>query len=506
MTWNRPCREDLDAWEELGNAGWGWDGMLPFFRKSESFRPPDSDRKDKYHQHFDAEYHGTNGSLQTAYGVDYGASHAYWHDTLNNLGVKTNQSHMSGSNVGVWTAVTSVDAETRLRSYSASAYYKPNASRRNLVVLTEATVQDIVLDKSDGSDWVASGVRFVHDGQEHVVKTEGEIIICCGSVQSPQLLELSGIGDPSVLKSAGIDVKIANSNVGENLQDHMMTAMVYEADPSIITPEDFRADPQLAEAADKEFAVSRSGPRTAIPSSIAYLPFAYYLPKTELAALISEELQSTSNGVERRRDSILAKRFTGDGNLGQIEFCFDVSNYSPHFTSVPGKKYCTMLMMLQYPFSKGSIHISAVQEGRKPSTDDKPVIDPQYYGGPGGQIDYTMMHSAQKFAVKICETEPMGSFLKKRVWPPAETTEFSDFVRNYTITDWHPVGTCAMGGKEGKNGGVVDERLRVYGIKNLRVCDASIMPLHISSHPQATIYAIGEKGASLILEDWAQRQ
>lgn len=106
------------------------------------------------------------------------------------------------------------------RSYSATAYYRPNSGRENLHLLTEAFVQEVVLEK-EGQEWAAKGVRFIQDGEEHTVRTEGEVIVCAGSVQSPQLLELSGIGNREVLEAAGIDVKIDNPAVGENLQDHM---------------------------------------------------------------------------------------------------------------------------------------------------------------------------------------------------------------------------------------------------------------------------------------------
>lgn len=112
--------------------------------------------------------------------------------------------------------------DKRERSYSATAYYRPNSGRENLHLLTEAFVQEVLLEQ-EGQEWVAKGVRFTHDGEEHIVRTQGEVVICAGSVQSPQLLELSGIGNPQVLEAAGIDVKINNTAVGENLQDHMST-------------------------------------------------------------------------------------------------------------------------------------------------------------------------------------------------------------------------------------------------------------------------------------------
>lgn len=303
----------------------------------------------------------------------------------------------------------------------------------------------------------------------------------------------------------------------------IVTAMIFEIDPSIVTPADCRTDPLIAEAADKEYILSQSGPRTAIPSSVAYLPFSHFIPRETLKSL-SAFITSQSTSQSALSDQILVDRLSSEKNLGQIEFNFDVSNYSPYFKSLPGKKYATMLMMLQYPFSKGSIHIPTMKDGKtKVTSDDYPVIDPKYYQGPGGAVDFEMMVASQKFAHKICQTKPLADIIVRRVYPPQEEGEtedtehdFTDWVRDTTITDWHPVGTCAMGGgsaseangasqggeAKAPNGYVVDSRLNVYGVRGLRVCDASIMPLQISAHLQATVYAIGEKGASLILEDW----
>lgn len=154
------------------------------------------------------------------------------------------------------------------------------------------------------------------------------------------------------------------------------------------------------------------------------------------------------------------------------------------------------MQMLQYPFSVGSVHIPPLSSSSKPqaqptTSDDKPVINPSYYEGPGGQVDFFTMAAAQKFGHKICETKPLKDIIVKRVFPPLpknqEEETWEDRVKNTTITDWHPVGTCAMGGHEGINGGVVDERLRVYGVRGLRVCDASVIPLQIAAHLQATV-------------------
>lgn len=285
--------------------------------------------------------------------------------------------------------------------------------------------------------------------------------------------------------------------------------MVFEIDSTIPTIEALRTDPIAAKEADLEYETSRTGLRTALPASVAYLPFSHYLNDDDLVQM-GYSLTSTTDSNRSKRDEIRIRRFTHDQNLGQIEFNFDLSNYNPYFSSEPGKKYATMLQMLQYPFSNGSIHIPPMQKqkGRPATADDKPVIDPKYYFGRGGQCDFEMMAAAQKFGDKIVRTKPLNDIIVKRVWPPArchggegegEEEDFTDWVRDNTVTDWHPVGTCAMGPGDGY---VVDERLRVHGVKGLRVVDASIMPLQISAHLQATVYAIGEKGASMMVEDW----
>lgn len=145
---------------------------------------------------------------------------------LENVGVECNRSHMSGSSVGAWTALTAIDPSTQKRCYSAPAYYDTVSHRGNLVLLTNATVRNIVLDKVKVSgEQIARGVSFIHDSQQYTVDVSGEIILSAGSIQSPQMLELSGIGNPEVLSAAGIKTIVANPNVGENLQDHMCKAI-----------------------------------------------------------------------------------------------------------------------------------------------------------------------------------------------------------------------------------------------------------------------------------------
>ena len=162
---------------------------------------------------------GTAGPMQLSFARKYSASHKLWHATLNALGVDTNKQHLSGSNVGVWTNINTVNPATCERSYANTAYYQPNAARPNLLVLCETIVEEIEL-RQEGDEWVACGVKVMHNNKQHFVSALREVILSAGSVQSPHILELSGVGNPEILARAGIQTKVESQCVGENLQDH----------------------------------------------------------------------------------------------------------------------------------------------------------------------------------------------------------------------------------------------------------------------------------------------
>ncbi|OQO09303.1 hypothetical protein B0A48_04701 [Cryoendolithus antarcticus] len=495
MAWTRPSREDLDAWEELGNEGWGWDDLLPFYQRSETFTPP-SDSDNAQHQlQTDAAVLGTHGPVPISYLKEYSPSHQHWHETLHNLGVKTNEQHMSGANIGVWTNIVAVDPATMRRSYSTTAYYLPAAERPNLKVITGASVREVILEQRSGA-WAATGARYEAEGRMCRVTATSEVIISGGTVASPQLLELSGIGSPAVLKAAGIRVKVANVNVGENVQDHMMTASIYEVDPATSTPDDLRTDSKLASAADDQYLASQSGPRTILPGSFCYLPFAQFLPVDEVAVLAARAAKELPQGP---RNAIQTRRLVEKQQLGGVEYIFDLGNWSPFVKAVPGKKYATLLQIYQYPFSYGNIHLNP----KDPT--GAPIIDPRYCEGVHGAMDLTLQQlCTEHIGQRIMSTAPLKDLILKRVSPTKEESSgqaLQDWLVNNMIIDWHPVGSCSMGGRLAAEGGVVDSRLQVYGVEGLRVVDASIMPLQISSHPQATIYAIAEKASQMILED-----
>ncbi|KAI1621769.1 putative choline dehydrogenase [Exophiala viscosa] len=496
MVWNRAAREDYDGWESLGNPGWGWAGLKYYFMKSESLKRPSGANAEKFKFLVTDGDHGIAGPVQTSVGAHLSETHNYWHDTLQKLNIATNEAHFGGSNVGAWTSVVAADPKTATRSYSASAYLLPSSHRSNLKVLSGAQVEKILWQQGTTSaDKVACGIAFNAGGVTLTASCTQEVILSGGSVGSPHLLELSGIGSPEILKKAGIQVQVANPNVGENLQEHPMTMAVYELSPHISTPDDY-ADPEFERKAFQQYQESRTGLYTSVPSSFAYVPVSTFVPEASKLAEKAREYATSHRKSSRDylMNQLLQHQFLPKANVGSVEYIMDHGNFSPVFKGEKGKKYATLMQVLQYPYSRGSIHINTAA----PSS--KPLIDPKYYEGEG-EIDYEVMVEAQKFGDKICRTSPMNSIVVKRVYPPEEPeVDWNSWMVENTITDWHPVGTCSMLPR--KSGGVVDSNLKVYGTTNVRVVDASIFPMQVSAHIQATIYAVAEKGADCIKQSW----
>lgn len=279
--------------------------------------------------------------------------------------------------------------------------------------------------------------------------------------------------------------------------------MIFEVDSNLDNPDDLINDENAAREAREQYDRDRSGRLTILPCAICYVPLMRILSDESLSDLFERSGYTKADNEDKQK--ILQKRLDGHTNLGQVEYIFDLGNWNPYFSDLNGKKYGTLLQILQYPFSVGSIHVKPQAEEPNKTVADKPSIDPRYYEGAHGQLDFEVMKQSTRFAKKIISTAPLSDIIRGPSYPSASELDDESLLEKWivenTITDWHPIGTCAMGGRGGVKDGVVDERLRAYGLNGLRVIDASTMPLQISAHPQATVYAIAEKGASMILED-----
>jgi len=216
----------------MGNKGWGWEDLKPYFMKHQTIDMPDGKVKGEDPQlmpHADHhEHHGTDGPIHTSFNdwrapvEDDFIKAAYEVTKTKN----TLKDAWSGDHLGFYSSLGAVDrvGDPGTRSYSASGYLKPNLGRHNLKVLTEATASKIVLDDSN----TARGVEFLYGGKQYRVEAKREVVLSAGVIQTPQLLELSGIGNPEILKKADIDCKVENASVGANFQDHVLSGMGFD--------------------------------------------------------------------------------------------------------------------------------------------------------------------------------------------------------------------------------------------------------------------------------------
>ncbi|KAI9728094.1 MAG: hypothetical protein M1834_007810 [Cirrosporium novae-zelandiae] len=269
-----PSKATFDAWQQLGNPTWGWEGFKQYLRKFETFSPPSEDVKKQLSlDYVDMKEHGTNGPIQISFGDSYPDFNEAWPKVFHNLKHDLTADPSSGVSTGAFNTPGTIDPKTKTRSHAGSAYYTPEVAKRpNLHVLAESPVEKILLEKASDGSVLAKGVRIkTKDGQEHNVFAEDEVVLAAGGLQSPQLLELSGIGSNSLLSSYGIETIIDNSNVGENLQNHGYVPTRWEIADGQMSG-DLGRDPAVAAAITKAYQAKKSGPLATSAIGSAYMP------------------------------------------------------------------------------------------------------------------------------------------------------------------------------------------------------------------------------------------
>jgi len=499
----------FDAWEKKGNDGWNWDTMLPYLRRFHTHHQPSNEFLEiSSISHKDAAIDSADGPIQTSYSATTDVDKAWyeaWGSIMKNF-------KYEGDQLGGFAPPAAIDPRTRTRSYAATAYYSSSvSSRTNLRVITEALVEKIVLQK--GSEVVATGVQFTSkSGQKFTIKAKKEVVLSAGVVQSPQLLEISGIGSEKLLHQHNIDVIIDNPNVGENLQDHVMIGMSFEAADGVKTAEAMLRDPKIFESLLAMYQKDRSGPLGQFFVDSAHIPIPeLFGPKRNetLQALLKnasvESTRSTSDKIHEDTTMDLLSQPDGASAhyfMAKIQFNTAGSTKLGEIMSAktPGN-YFTPMFSLNFPFSRGSIHIASS------SPTDKPLIDPKYFSHP---MDLELAARHLQFISVIVQTPPLSKYFKEggRRIPahafvgnkPPTLDEAKELIKQNAFTNYHPMGTCAMGKRE--EGGVVNERLIVHGTKNLRIVDSSIFPLLPRGNPITSNYAVAERAADLIKEDW----
>ena len=414
---------------------------------------------------------------------------------------------LSGESIGGMSNPCTIDPKTKERSHAGSTYYKMAADRPNLRVVTEALVEKIVLEKSN-ERVVASGVNFTpKDGQSFTIRAAREVILSAGVFKSPQLLELSGIGSTELLRSHGIEVVINNPQVGENLQDHGMAGVSFEAADGVRTADAMR-DPKVREQVVSMYKESRTGPLANSTFSSASTPIVEFLDakgQKTLDELLDKYLPADGKlafPAQKQQYNLLRSVLKSPGEasihylMGPFQHnVLEGPSTLQYMNPVTPGNYITILAALSHPFSRGSVHIASAD----PKED--PIIDPKYLSHP---LDREVLARHLQYVETIVETEPLASLLKKegRRIPAGTSLKELESAKKHAeliTSNFHPACTCAMMPEE--IGGVVNERLIVHGTSNLRVVDASIFPLEPRGNIQTTVYAVAEKAADLIKED-----
>lgn len=495
MIYNRGQKVDYSDWAELVGEEWGWDQLKPYMLKHERFDGTDSEFP------YDASYHGKDGGIHTSFPTSRCPIEMHWLEACEQIHGQQHPSPKdawSGDHTGVYTCLSTIDgsAAKGTRSYAATGYLLPALKRPNLKVLTEAHVLKLTLEP-DAGRFKATGLQFQIEGQTHSVHATRETIICAGAIQTPQILELSGIGDPSVLSKAGIETLVQNLDVGANFQDHLLTGLGYTLAPNVISSDSLH-DPVLQASAIAEYTKSQSGPLSNGPTSMGFIAYAAIAPEAEVSftASLIENIPTTPPKQAKLEADRLRSPTTAGIHLYGIPATFNFQSghdCSKYFEAPPpGVCRFTMGVSLQYPSSRGSVHVTSSDPFRHPA------IDPAYLSHPA---DLQVLCAALRYADQVFQVPALAERVAER-WLPrpevdiADRAQLEDYVRRHSNSEYHPLGTAAMGK-------VVDSRLRVEGVGGLRVCDASVFPTNISGNLMATVYAVAEKGADLIKGDWA---
>ncbi|PYH80309.1 aryl-alcohol dehydrogenase [Aspergillus uvarum CBS 121591] len=500
-----PSRSDIDTWEQLGNAGWNWESLSRYLRKSQTFTPPSDEIRDQLSLgYIDPAIQGTDGPIHVSFGEGpFPTFNSAWPRTFETLSHCITGDPMSGQASGAFVNPGTVHATSRARSHAGVAYYNPEiAQRPNLRVVTEALVEKILLKKPDHGEVNATGVQFVgKDGERRTVHAGAEVILAAGAVKTPHLLELSGIGNADLLQTHGIEALVDNPNVGENLQEHGFVPFSWEVADGQITGEALR-NPEIAQAAMQAWQASGAGPLGLCPISSAFLTLPG-LQDGELQALLDKYLDDEEVPPNRAAQYRLLRRLLEDPEEPTGQYTLAPFQITPEkgpspkgiFAMTEPECFVSIVAVLNRPFSRGSVHLASADATALPT------FDPQLLAHP---LDVELQARHVHWLETVAETEPMASLLKpdgRRLHHPERVSDLETarrLTRDRIVAHYHVVGTTAMLPQE--IGGVVDDKLRVYGCRKLRVVDAGVIPLIPRGNIQATVFAVAEKAADIIKE------
>ena len=438
MIYMRGQQSDYDHWASLGNRGWGWQDVLPVFRRSEDY------------QHGADDFHGSGGELRVEERRVNWEILDVWRDAAAQCGIPKIDEFNRGDNFG--NAYFQMNQRKGKRWSAVRAFLDPIKERTNLTIMTEASVRELCFDQ-DNAEVTATGVRVLHKGHEQLFKANAEVILAAGAIASPQLLQLSGIGSSEALQTHGITPRLELPGVGENLQDHLQIRTIYEVNNTVTLNQRAR-NPWGMALMGLEYFLRKTGPLT--------------MPPSQLGAFAKSDPTQPSANIEWHVQPLSLDKFGSP-----------LHRYNAITPSV-----CNLR-----PSSRGHVAL------RDANPDSAPLIQPNYLST---EADQAVAVAGLKLTRKIMAAPALKPFTPHELKPGAHVKnddELTQAAGDLGTTIFHPVGTCKMGNDPMA---VVDDELRVRGIQNLRVIDASIMPTITSGNTNAPTVMIAEKGAEFL--------
>ena len=437
MVFTRGQAQDYDHWAQLGNRGWSYQDVLPLFKQMESYDGGAD------------ELRGREGLLRVTETEKKGEFAERMFASAQNIGMKHNSDYNGADQEGI--AMSQVTINKGRRQSTAYCYLDPARSRSNLTIQTGAMADALILE---GKNCV--GIHYTVAGRQRQARATREVIVSGGSINSPKLLELSGIGQAELLKGHGIDLIHELPGVGENLRDHYSPRVKYAITKKNVTFNDnARGWRYLREALKYAFFRTGFASRTAVPVRMYF----------------------------RTREGLASP----DATISVLPFLYEMVGRERR---IARRRGLTMNINVLRSDSRGSIHIKSA-DPQVP-----PAIKFNFLSSP---LDREGLLAAMRKARELMATSPLADITGEEIAPGVQhqsDEELLEWVRNHAETTYHPVGTCKMGSDPMA---VVDDQLRVHGIKGLRVADASIMPTLTSGNTNAPAIMIGEKCAAMVL-------